>query len=93
MVTKEFYINKIHDPMDPRSPTKGYEDLEYKTFKQWKKSGYHVVKGQKSRKRSPTGEALFCSNQVEANDPGDHDWDFDDHDQFMAEYGHSRDWI
>lgn len=68
---------------------------DYKTFKQWKKSGYHVVKGQKSTKRSEIGEALFSSNQVEEdyNDPGDRDNDSDDQDLFMAEYGHDRDWM
>ncbi|MDI6976208.1 ArdC-like ssDNA-binding domain-containing protein [Serratia sp. Se-RSBMAAmG] len=39
--------------------------MKYLTFKEWKKQGYHVKKGEKSTKRDDKGNALFSSNQVE----------------------------
>lgn len=93
MVTKPFYVKYIHDARDPRSPEQGYNDTKLKTFEDWKKSGFHVLKGQKSKKRSDSGKALFSRDQVEENynDPGDIDMQ-EDYDRFMDEYGHDRDW-
>lgn len=39
--------------------------MKYKTFDNWKASGYYIIKGSKSEKRNKEGKCLFSEKQVE----------------------------
>ena len=39
--------------------------MRYKTYEQWKKEGYFVMKGEKSHKRNKKGVAVFSEEQID----------------------------
>ena len=44
-------------------------DQERKTYEEWKKLGYHVIAGKKSKSRNKAGVCVFTYDQVAKNTP------------------------
>lgn len=64
---------------------------EAKTYDEWQAEGFQVRKGQKATGRNKEGKATFLPSQVDYIP--DEEFDEDDHQQFMDEYGYDRDWM
>lgn len=48
--------------------------MKNKTYKRWNELGFHVIKGEKSKKRNKRGVCVFSEEQVEENGD-DYSWD------------------
>jgi hypothetical protein len=66
-----------------------------KTYDEWKKEGFHVIKGQKASARNAKGEAVFDTSQVKKymySSSVDEDYDRDIDRDLGDYYFHDRDW-
>lgn len=63
--------------------------MKFKTYDEWLAAGYHVVKGEKSHRRS-FGKPVFSEKQVTSRQPYDYDYE---HEAAVAEvFGHDADY-
>lgn len=69
--------------------------MKYKSFDDWKRIGYHVIKGEKSFKRSLKNVPLFSEKQVEKTitgyyqqpDYNEEDYEITDYELCAGEWG------
>lgn len=60
-----------------------------KTYREWGRLGYHVIRGQKATGRNADGTCTFKRSQVALNDYSDN-VDPTDNDFFEAIFGHDK---
>ena len=59
-----------------------------KTYQEWQKAGFHVIRGRKARGRNESGECMFAAKDVEKNQDnvGDYDYDHPMESVLQAQY-------
>ena len=48
-----------------------------KTYVEWRRIGYHVIRGRKSCGRNEAGECVFLKSDVESSEDNVGDYDYD----------------
>jgi hypothetical protein len=50
--------------------------MKNKTYKRWDELGFHVIKGEKSKKRNKKGVCVFSEEQVEVTSVFEEEYDW-----------------